>query len=297
MFRLDRFLTLYFFYSLFKRRSSAEELRIPILMYHSISARAENGVHPYYRLNTSPTRFAQHMKYLSDNDYQVISLPEAADLLSKPINHLRNQPLKYVVLTFDDGYQDFMTNARPILRKYGQTATVFLPTAYIGKNRKSFKGRKCLTWSEVCELQNYRVSFGSHTVSHATLYGLSWEKIQGELLNSRLNLEDELQKPMRIFSYPFAFPQEDHGFVQRFKKELIKQGYQTAVTTAIGCARQGNDPLCLKRIPINQGDDQKLFEAKIDGAYDWMADVQYLVRRLKFALSRVKSTQSINFGK
>jgi hypothetical protein len=65
MFRFDRALTL----SLFGPLTSltiAKGPHIPILMYHSISDDREDGVHPYYRVNTSPAVFAEHMKYLQE---------------------------------------------------------------------------------------------------------------------------------------------------------------------------------------------------------------------------------------
>lgn len=45
----------------------------------------------------------------------------------------------YVVLTFDDGYQDFYTHAWPILTDFGFTATVFLPTGLINTAKSGGK--------------------------------------------------------------------------------------------------------------------------------------------------------------
>ena len=58
IFRLDRFLTLYFFHPLFRKKEPADEKMIPILMYHSISGDKETA-HPYYHINTSPAVFAE----------------------------------------------------------------------------------------------------------------------------------------------------------------------------------------------------------------------------------------------
>ena len=288
MFRLDRFFTLYFFYPLVKRYRSEAEFRIPILMYHSISNDPEDGVLPYYRVNTSPIRFAQQMKFLSDNKYHVIPLTEAISLLNQPIYHLPDQPPKYVVLTFDDGFHDFLKHAWPVLKQFEQTATVFLPTAFIGTTRKSFKRRECLTWLEVRELHRQGVLFGSHTASHPKLYGMKWKEIQRELLESRLAIEDALQAPTTCFAYPYAFPQEDRQFVQRFAKELVDQGYRSAVATVIGRAGPKSDPLRLERLPVNDSDDESLFKAKVAGAYDWIAHPQAFARSVKSRLGGMR---------
>ena len=110
-FRLDRVLTLYFFYPIGKHFLPRNEVRIPILMYHSISNKPEPNVHPYFRINTPPVLFAEHMKFLHDNGYQVISLSTAVDLIKKASNCSSSCPLcsmlRKVVLTFDDGFKDF----------------------------------------------------------------------------------------------------------------------------------------------------------------------------------------------
>src|SRR6185369_12183946 len=105
----------------------------------------------------------------------------------------------------DDGFRNFHTEAFPVLQKHQFTATVFLPTGFIGdaadvpsgqsrvedngpaenaeaegvlvaplpgsqaspgRGRRSFKGTECLTWEEVRELRNSGIRFGSHTVTH-----------------------------------------------------------------------------------------------------------------------------------
>jgi peptidoglycan/xylan/chitin deacetylase (PgdA/CDA1 family) len=291
MFRLDRFLTLYFFYPLVKRSRPQAGFRISILMYHSISNDPEDGVRPYYRVNTSPIRFAQHMRLLSDYNYRVIPLNEAVRLLNPPINHLPDQP-RYVVLTFDDGYEDFLAHAWPVLKPHNWTAAVFLPTAFIGTIRKSFKGRECLTWPEVRELHQQGVLFGSHTASHPKLFSMKWKEIQRELRESRLAIEDALQTPTASFSYPYAFPQEDKPFVQRFATELSDQGYRCAVTTVIGRAGPQSHPLRLERLPVNGADDESLFRAKLAGAYDWVAHPQAFTRSLKSRLSAMRPAQA-----
>jgi peptidoglycan/xylan/chitin deacetylase (PgdA/CDA1 family) len=276
--RLDRLLTLYAFSAL-RKVVSAKNPSIPILMYHSISDEPESG-HPYFWINTSRNRFAEQMQFLKENAYTVISLTEAVDVLETGQDKIISSR-RYVVLTFDDGYHDFLEHAWPVLAGNGFTATMFVSTAFIGDRRMLFNGRESLTWSEVRKLRGQGVSFGSHTMSHPKLYGLPWKDVRRELLDSRLRLEDELQTAAPCFAYPHAFPQEDRSFVARFRQELIDQGYRTAVTTAIGLAQQGSDPLCLKRLPVNEGDDERLLRAKLAGAYDWLYGAQYLSRRIK----------------
>ena len=216
------------------------------------------------------------MRYLSENNYDVINLRNLTD------NFDTNHSAKQVVITFDDGFLDFYTNAYPILNKFGFTATVFLPTAFIQTNRTSFKDNPCMTWNEVRKLITKGISFGSHTANHPQLADLNEKEVKHEIESSRQRIEDETGTKIDSFSYPFAFPQENQDFIARYREILVEQGYRTAVTTIIGRATIGlDDPLCLKRIPTNNGDDQLFFRLKLQGAYDWLQTPQSIVRQIK----------------
>jgi peptidoglycan/xylan/chitin deacetylase (PgdA/CDA1 family) len=249
---------------------------IPILMYHSVSWEQES-VRPYFRLTVSPRRFREQMKSLRERGFSVIALSEAV----RRIQSAEPIPPRTVVITFDDGFRDFATAAWPILEEYRYTATVFLPTGFIRDKRASFLGRECLTWSEVRTLHANGITFGTHTVDHPKLHDMSWEEIHGQLSNSRQHLQNQLPTVVRAFAYPFAFPQEDRPFAHRFRLELERLGYESAVTTIVGRARQGDEVLQLPRLPVNEGDDELLLVSKLEGAYDWVGTVQALVRHVK----------------
>src|SRR5688500_3356005 len=117
---------------------------IPILMYHSVSDDPERAVAGYYRVATTPARFAEHMQWVAHAGYRTLGLDEALAHLRRGVNDSR-----FVVITFDDGFRDFYTHAWKALSTFGFTATMFLPTSFIGEPRRTFKGRECLTWNEV----------------------------------------------------------------------------------------------------------------------------------------------------
>ena len=272
--RLDRATTLFFVRPLMWARQR-DRFAIPILMYHSITKDPEPAVLQYYRLTTSPSRFREQMCWLRRHGFSVISFTEALRRLAEGVPDARLT----VVLTFDDGFHDFLTEACPILDEFDYPATVFLPTGYISQPRRLFKGRECLTWQEVRELDSLGIGFGSHTVTHPRLHGLDWVHVRAELADSRSKLEDQIGRPVQQFSYPYAFPQEDGVFVVRFRNELARHGYEAGVTTRIGRLEEGDDPFCIRRLPVNEDDDHSLFMAKLRGAYDWLASIQLAKRR------------------
>ena len=196
--RLDRSLTTAIFHPLARRRPL-----LPILMYHSLSDNPENGVPAYYKTTTDPLVFRQQMRFLASEGYKTMDLSALVSRLQED----RPFAEKSVVITFDDGFKDFYLHGFPILKEHGFTATVFLPTAFIGDDRRSFKNIECLTWSEVREMKKEGIAFGSHTVNHPYLKDLSRAEIERELAGSRAQLEQQLGGPVSVFSYPYAFPQ------------------------------------------------------------------------------------------
>jgi peptidoglycan/xylan/chitin deacetylase (PgdA/CDA1 family) len=293
--RLDRLLTLYFFSPLARLFPCRKGIHIPILMYHSISDESESG-HPYFRINTSPTRFAEHMNFLHENNYEVISLSEAVRLISaessgsphSPTFHPSIIPQKKVVLTFDDGYRDFYTIAFSTLNRYGFPATVFLPTSFINNSRKpGLKGKEHLSWAEVRELQKIGTRFGSHTVNHRQLINLDEATIRFELKVSKERIEDETGEEVEDFSYPYRFPEQAKSFVKNLENWLGEYRYKQGISTRVGTFHCIRERFLLKRIPVNSTDDLPFFKAKIEGGHNWIYKMQYFLKISRKSMSMV----------
>jgi peptidoglycan/xylan/chitin deacetylase (PgdA/CDA1 family) len=96
------------------------------LLYHRVT---ELPLDPQL-LCVSPKHFGQHLDVLA-NEFQPLSLLEFIEGL-----RCGRLPSRAVVVTFDDGYEDNLSSAKPILDKYGVPATVFVTTGYMGENRE-----------------------------------------------------------------------------------------------------------------------------------------------------------------
>ena len=105
---------------------------------------------------------------------------------------------------------------------------------------------------------------------------LTPNEIEIELRHSRHAIEQEVQADVPSFAYPFAFPQANETFVSNFRAQLADCGFQNCVTTIVGRASTMTDPFLLPRLPANSADDWPLLEAKLTGAYDWVALPQKL---------------------
>lgn len=303
--RLDRLVTLNLVQP-FRRAFASDAASLPVLMYHSVSDDPESGQHPYYRVCTSSQRFREQMQSLKDNGSRGVALSTGLTWLnSNPVS----SSARLIAITFDDGFSDFYTDAFPILQQYGFSATMYLPAAFIGQSHQPFKpatrnsqistDRKCLTWAEVKELHRVGIEFGSHTLHHPQLVDLSWPDIQSEIQDSKAQIEDRVGCQTKTFAYPYAFPQTRRDFVGRFKNLLVAAGYETCVTTQVGRHHLGSDPMEIRRLPVNSNDDAELFQAKLDGAYDWLAVPQGMIKKFKRATvgskqERERSLQHVN---
>src|SRR5690349_25131275 len=94
-------------------------------MYHSSSNTA--GAR-FRQFTVSPASFAEQMAYLHREHYTPLTVTQYIQAPSQRASVLTERP---VILTFDDGFADFFTDALPILKQYNLTATLYIPTAFV----------------------------------------------------------------------------------------------------------------------------------------------------------------------
>lgn len=171
-----------------------------VLMYHSIS-RPEGD---YDALRTSPERFEAQMVYLKRRNLRGVSMRE----LCRAMN--AGDARSLIGLTFDDGYEDFLSTALPMLETLGFSATVFVVAGMLGKeNTWEHRGgprlrSRLLGADGVREISERRMEIGSHTVTHPRLSGLEPEMLAREVDDSRQMLSEIVGTPVEGFSYPYG---------------------------------------------------------------------------------------------
>jgi peptidoglycan/xylan/chitin deacetylase (PgdA/CDA1 family) len=286
--RVDRLATLYVGHPAARLLGLRARPRVPILMYHSVSDNLFAKSHPYYQINTSPNVFARQMRWLRRNGYRTMDLPEMLAAM-----HAGQDLSRVVVITFDDGYQDFYTDALPVMKQCGFTATIFLATDRIQDVAVRIEGADYLTWREVRELHAEGIQFGSHTVTHPDLRSLGPEQIDYELGYSKETIEQKLGAPVPSFSYPFAFPEEDRDFTRYLLDALANHGFENGVSTILGRANVDHNPFCLPRLPVNSWDDAPLLRAKLEGGYDWMHWPQWFHKFLHHNVSLMQRSSTL----
>lgn len=170
-------------------------LNIPILLYHHIEPKDQAEAAGHKNIYTDSGYFEKQMAYLKSSGYTTLSVEQLVNAL---VNK-EKLPAKSIVLTFDDGYNDFYTNAYPVIQKYGLFANVMIPTGLL--NNYGY-----LTWEELQTMTSGGLVFSyNHTWSHASLASKLTEKIKFEILTAREQLISRFgTNGSNIFAYPYG---------------------------------------------------------------------------------------------
>ena len=109
----------------FSRSGRSEERRskLLILCYHGLSIDDEHEWLP--KLFMTPRGFRDRLQTLREMNANVLPLGEAITRL-----HAGTLPPSSVVITFDDGFYDFLKFGVPLLREFNVPSTLYLATHY-----------------------------------------------------------------------------------------------------------------------------------------------------------------------
>ncbi len=224
---------------------------VDILMYHSISKRGGATA-------IAPAVFAEQMAAVAEAGLPVISLD---DFLAAREGKAQLAPHS-LILTFDDGFQDFADTAWPVMAKHRFRPIVYLPTSYVGR-AEGWRGiaeppRPLMGWGTIRALAREGVEFGSHTVSHPNLDALPEDAIEAELVRSRGEIEHRLDRPVRHFAPPY-------GIAGPAVRARIEENYHSSVGTSLGQAELGSDPYELPRLEMFYFTDPARWRAHLAG--------------------------------
>ena len=175
---------------------------VPILAYHQVSAADEI-------YSVTAAQFEEQMNYLHENGYTSIHLQQLNDSFEGKFI----LPDKPIVITFDDGYEDNLLAALPIMEKYDMQSTIFIATSLVGTP-------DYLSWQQIADIQARNTEIGSHTMTHVGLASVSAEQQRFEIRGSKAALEQHLgmlcrrRRQCRIFT-PYGKPSPARGMPKR----------------------------------------------------------------------------------
>ena len=229
--------------------TAASPHRVPVLMYHEI-ADATATSSP---LAVAPDVFADQMAYLHDAGFNTLTAGELAAFLADGVGKLPERP---VVLTFDDGYGDFYTEALPLMKQRGYTGTLFQTTGWVGKEGEA---KRMLNWRELAELNEAGVEIGAHTVRHPQLDQLPEKELRDELYISKSVLEDKLGFAVPGLAYPF-------GYSNRKVREIAREfGYTYAYAVDNALTTSAAQNFTFPRLTVRRTTTMDQFRRMVNG--------------------------------
>lgn len=230
-----------------------------ILMYHMVQEHRPGAT--FNKLRVPPAQFEAQLRWLSEGGWHFALMSELTG--PDPL------PEKTVLLTFDDGYEDNLLNADPLLERYGARATLYLVEDRFDRDWSTSKKAhhdsgelmrepKLSDEQLVQMLASGRWELGGHTRTHANLATLDAAQREVEIGAARESLAARFAVPVNSFAYPFGI----YGAPDVQAARVA--GFTTAVTTVEGISRDLQaEALELARIKVSGKDSLRAFRLRL----------------------------------
>ncbi len=215
---------------------AAKAIKVPILLYHYVEYNHDPNDTIRMGLTVTPFWLERQLQFLRSNNYVTVSPAQ----LVAAVNSGRTLPPKSVMLTFDDGYRDFYTDAYPLLLKYKAKATIFVIPGFL--DRPNFMYTRQL--QEIATQSSGLITIGAHTVHHAALTSEKTTKAWDEVYGSKEGLEKIIGRKVEVFAYPYGF------FNQETIKIVRRSGFTIAMSTIFGTTESRENLFYLPRIRV-----------------------------------------------
>jgi len=179
-----------------------------------------------------------------------------------------------VGITFDDAFENFISEALPELSARNMHSTMFVISEALGKAfGPAGSAEKVMSVEQLRALPKSLVGIGSHTATHPLMPLLDDRQALFELIESRKKLEQYLGQSVLTFSFPFG------GFSQRLIELGREAGYKRIFTTQPVFAFANPEHFVEGRVRVDPTDWPLEFKLKLAGAYRWLPGA--------FALKRI----------
>ena len=192
----------------------------------------------YPTTNVPISDFESHLRYLKENNFQVLTLSQAMNYLKS------NEPaMKTAVLTIDDGYKTFFTNGLPLLVKYKMPATLFFNTKTVGAS-------DFMNWEQLRKVKESGVEMGNHSHSHNFFLNepvdTRYESFEREITKSQSIIKDSLHLIPKVIAFPYG------EFDEKMKEIAKRTGFTCAAAQNSGVLYKGTDPFQIPRFPMSE---------------------------------------------
>jgi peptidoglycan/xylan/chitin deacetylase (PgdA/CDA1 family) len=220
------------------------------LAYHGIDE-VDDASDPKYLIH-SAGQLESHVRLLRRLGYGFATAEEVADA--------GTPDRREALLTFDDGWLNWLTVALPVLERLDVRGTFYVCPGWWGGRHPDVAGDagRLLEEADARALHLAGMELGSHSMSHPDLRTLDDGELTRELTESKSAVERITGRACRTFAYPYG------TFDERVAEAVASAGYDLAFTWQPGPwrrhaaprlpapARRGAVPLALKLMGVRK---------------------------------------------
>ena len=233
---------------------------IPILVYHQIAEAPPKGS-AFRSLYVAPSDFARQMKWLKLFGYQGLSMSGLYPYLTGA------REGRVVGITFDDGYQNNISNALPVLNEQGFSSTCYAVSGLLGQTNAwdqhlGIAQARLMTEADVRQWVAGGQEIGSHTHQHLDLINTDDAACRADMALGKSALEAIVGKPVEHFCFPYGRYETKHAVM------AAEAGFRTATTTQRSRCQAQTDFLQIPRVPVLRSTTLPVFWLKIATAYE-----------------------------
>lgn len=257
-------------------------------MYHSVD---DSGS----VLSVSRDQLRWHLQTLQELGFRGLTLSEFRD---RAITDQLECAAPEVLLTFDDGYQNFAEHAVPILGEFGFPATVFVVPAFMGKSPEWYgrdrhivaelSGRlssnavevseilnrinslsqlPLMTWAEAKRVSQLGFDVANHSLEHRRLTELTERELTHDLSTSRSMLAAQVGADGDVLCYPYG------ACDSKVIKATAAAGYRAGMVASL---ESTNNIFQLNRVGVGAQTTPQEFRYMLSQALDF----EWRIRRV-----------------
>lgn len=206
---------------------------ILLLLLTSITLWANAHIFVYHRFgdsrypttNTTIEELRKEFKYFKTNGYKVVPLSQLIDALKQK----KEVPANWVVLTIDDNFKSFYTNALEVFKEFDYPFSLFV---YVEATQKKYPDY--LTWKQLKEISKYG-SIEFHSYGHKHMTHLSEDEIKKDFDKGLSLFEKELNIKPKVFTYPYG------EYNDRVKNIAKSYGFDAIINQNMGAVADFSD--------------------------------------------------------
>ncbi len=221
----------------FPNRAKLWGILLPLFIYSSLFGDAHIFVYHRFGDSRHPTtdtslkELRKEFNYFKNNGYKVIPLKR----LVKALKEKKSIDDRWVVLTIDDNFKSFYTNALPLFREFGYPFTIFV---YVEATNKRYPDYT--TWEQLKEIAKYG-EIGFHSYSHPHMTFKSDDFLRSDFTRGLSLIKKHLGIVPKYFAYPYG------EFNTRVKKIAKEFNFEAILNQNIGAVSKNSDIYDLDR--------------------------------------------------